>query len=411
VLIGCAGLAVLAIAREPRSFAHRVFAVGVLHLAVTELLTAMAADASSLAGALWWKRFAFVAEAFLPGIWILFSMSFARGRIARSRWSLGAAFAIPVTLASAGSGALLFISPDGPTGAHLALGGVGKAYFITILLLAVVVLVNLEATLRASTGAKRWRIKFLLLGIGGYFATHVYLGSQAILFSAVDLSLEAARIYVAVVSTCLMALGLYRARELPSEVYLSHSAVYRSVTVFLVGAYLVVVGVLGDLLDRFAGRHVLPLGVLFLFLAVLGLAVLVLSEELRQNLKRFLIRNFRRPRYDYRKQWATFTERTASQLDAGTLSSIVAGIASETFGVGDVTLWLTSEGDVAHLGGSTSIVEEDLRDSPHLLAGASRLARRMSDVEGVLEVDPRSVDLDEEDRRFMHDGRVRHAIA
>jgi hypothetical protein len=73
-------------------------------------------------------------------------------------------------------GPTLFLHPvalDGTILPVLPLSRVGSALCILSLLIAVVILVNLEASLRAATGRKRWQIKFMLLGVGSIFAIDV----------------------------------------------------------------------------------------------------------------------------------------------------------------------------------------------------------------------------------------------
>src|SRR5262245_53224294 len=53
----------------------------------------------------------------------------------------------------------------------------------------------------------------------------------------------------------------------------------------------------------------------FVFMAAVTLAVVSLSEQLRQKLRLFMNRHFYRARYDYRQKWTTFTERTTSVVD------------------------------------------------------------------------------------------------
>ena len=90
-------------------------------------------------------------------------------------------------------------------------------------------------------------------------------------------------------------------------------------------------------------------------MAAVALAVVLLSEQLRQKLKLFINRHFYRARYDYRQKWTTFTERTTSVVDVQELCAVVVKMISETFGVPAVTIWLFDEDapEVLSVGGST----------------------------------------------------------
>jgi putative PEP-CTERM system histidine kinase len=113
--------------------------------------------------------------------------------------------------------------------------------------------------------------------------------------------------------------------------------------VFIAGIYLFVVGILAKLISYFNGHHPFFIEALFVFFALLGLSVILLSNELRQRIKRFLYLHFQRPHYDYRKEWAEFTQCTSSRLNIEELCSSVVKMVSDTFGVSSVTIWLDDQ--------------------------------------------------------------------
>ena len=53
----------------------------------------------------------------------------------------------------------------------------------SLLLATVLVLMNLEKTFRSAVGTMRWRIKFIVLGLGIVFGARIYTLSQGLLFS------------------------------------------------------------------------------------------------------------------------------------------------------------------------------------------------------------------------------------
>src|SRR4030042_4652325 len=102
-----------------------------------------------------------------------------------------------------------------------------------------------------------------------------------------------------------------------------------SFTVLIAGIYLFTVGILAKLISYLNGRTPFLIEALFVFLALLGLTILLLSNELRQRLKGFIHLHLRRPRYDYREEWTMFTNRTASLLNIKELCTTVARMGSE----------------------------------------------------------------------------------
>ena len=188
-------LAMVVLSRDRRSFSNRVFIVGMLALAARELAHARVSEVLPASELLGWYRVRLSFEALLPGIWLLFSLSFARKNyrefLRKWRWAIAAVFTIPLLLVGVWGDALLAeaVLVDQPRSV-LPLGWSGYLLHILILLGAVLVLMNLESTLRASTGTIRWQIKFILLGLGALFATEIYTSSQTLLYSSIDTTLS-----------------------------------------------------------------------------------------------------------------------------------------------------------------------------------------------------------------------------
>jgi putative PEP-CTERM system histidine kinase len=343
------GVAVTVFIRDRRSLASCAFAAGMAVLAMEAVLRGLSLQAQIYADVLRWQHLRLMVSSLLPGLWLLFSLSF--GRVHAStflltwRWVLCGAFVFPLGLVAWRDRLLFSSEPPGDLFSSwvLGLGEAGFAFYAFFLLSAVLILMNLERTLRASTGSIRWQLKFMLLGVGGLFAVRIYTTSQALLFSSLTSALEVFNAGALVIASCLVSLSLVRSRLAPVKVYLSQPLLYHSLTALIVGVYLLVVGVLAEVTTYLGGGNDLPLAAFVVFLALLGLAILLLSDELRLRLRRFISHNFRRPRYDYRMQWTTFTQQTASLLDRQALAQAVVKMVSETFGVAGVSLWLVNE--------------------------------------------------------------------
>jgi putative PEP-CTERM system histidine kinase len=362
----CAGLAIAVVWRERGSFVHRAFAFGMAILALESALAAAASLGSTPVERLLAERLRLLATALLPGTWLCFSLGFARSDhgvfLRQWRAAIVAAFALPVALALA-PGRHVFDGAELADGRWvLPLGAAGQAFHVAFLAASVLILANLERTLRASTGSMRWFIKYVVLGVGGLFATRIYTSSQALLFRSVDTGLHVVESAALMVAAALIAVSLLRARLRDAQVYVSDSVLYGSVTGLLVGVYLVAVGVLARLVAYFGGVQSLPAVTFFVFLALIALAGLLLSDRLRQRVRGFVSRNFRRPHYDYRKEWIAFTRHTSSVFEMKALCAAVAARVSETLRVPSVTVWLRSDGGPTGgltLGGSTVYSEAE----------------------------------------------------
>lgn len=356
------GLALFVLSRSPKSFVHRAFALGMFSLSLMEMGNAMELLASSASQQAWWKRVSFVGEALLPGSWMLFSLSFARSNYKEllSKWRnlILLLFAFPIFLVSF-SWSHLLIVPEKLYGLPAETMSLGRAgYFLELffLLSLILILTNLEGTFRASSGTKRWQIKFMILGLGSLFAFLLYSTSQNILFSSVNFEMTSLNSAAILVANCLILFSLGRHSLLGVDLYISKHFLFNSLTVLVVGIYLIAIGSMAKIVSFFGGSESVPLGTFVVFLSLLGITIVLLSDQLRHEAKRFISRNFYRARYDYRKEWTEFTERTSSILEMKDLCSAVALMVSETFGVPSVTIWLLDEiRNELSPGGSTAL--------------------------------------------------------
>jgi putative PEP-CTERM system histidine kinase len=337
-----------------------------LVLALRETLVGLGAQAALPLAARHWQQLGWMATTLLPGSWLLFSLTFGRSNasdfLRRWTWGIGGALVFPLFVVVAFRQTLFLAELEGTIPPVLPLSRAGSALCMLSLLMAVVILVNLEASLRASTGRKRWQIKFMILGVGSIFAVYIYTMNQAMLFTTVTPIMQTVDSFAVVLANILIGISLMRHRLGSTQVSLSPTMLAHSLTVFLVGIYLLVVGVLAKFINGLGSNQLLPLGAFFVFIALLSLAVVLLSDQRRQRFKHFISRHVYQARHDYRQAWITFNERTISVVDVRELCTVVTEIVSEAFVVPEVSIWLW-QGEGARqvrLGGSTVVSEEPL---------------------------------------------------
>jgi len=159
--------------------------------------------------------------------------------------------------------------------------------------------------------------------------------------------------------TLLLAFSFLRTGLSEVDVYPSHAFLYGSLTIVLVGVYLLSVGVLAEIVARFGGDQAFALKALLLLLTLVGLAVVLMSDRVRHRTQQFISRHLRRPVYDYRRVWAAFTERTTSRLDQADLCRAVAMLIAETFNTLSVTVWVVDpHRQQLRFGASTALTEQ-----------------------------------------------------
>ena len=392
--IFCGVLALIVAWNERRSLAHWAFVLGMVALAVEDVCFALTADAASPQEMVAWQNWRLIAMSFLPGVWLIFSLTYARGNysefLKRWRWFLAAAFVLPIGLAIVFGSDLIVKVGQTETGHWMFVLGIpGTVLNLFFLLGAVLVLMNLERTYRAAVGTMLWRIKFMILGLGVIFGVQAYVSSHVLLFHALNLSLETVSATAILLGGALILRSLFRAGHFNTDVYPSQSALHSSLTVLLAGAYLLIVGVFAKVVVFLGGDASFTLKAFVLLVALVVLAVLLLSDRVRLHTRRFVSRHFQRPLYDYRSVWRRFTEETASCVKPAELCQAVVKLVTDIFQALSVTIWLVDDKRENFMfATSTFLSESKANDLKPQSAEAM-------EVMGALEKHPDPLDLDD----------------
>src|SRR6185369_2973181 len=78
----------------------------------------------------------------------------------------------------------------------------------------------------------------------------------------------------------------------------------------------------------------------FAFLAGIGLLTLLLSEQVRREVKVVLHKNFYQHKHDYRTQWLRFTEQLSTSRSGDELLQRILAAYCDIFGIGGASLFL-----------------------------------------------------------------------
>jgi putative PEP-CTERM system histidine kinase len=377
-----AALAVAAACRGRRSLATWCFSAGMLTFALESLFGAIWHDALVPEKAVFWGTLTLLTKSFLPAFWLCFSLTYSRGNPrdlpVKSRALVLAAFLVPICVFLVFLNQLTPIFPRIATGGNWWIGAAAAAKALNTILLvtAVLVLMNLERTFRAAVGTMQWRIKFIVLGLGIVFGARIYTLSQTLLFSGGTPPLNDVDTVALLIGCASIVVAFVRSGFGEIDVYPSHAVLRTSLTVFLVGGYLFIVGVLAQVVARTGGSATFQFQAFVVLLGFAFLAVLLLSNRMRQNIRRFVSRHFKRPQYDFRQIWMRFTQGTSSVLDQANLCTAAAKLISETFNVLSVTIWRFDDHDRLTFAASTSRSEREVNDAlPNLANLGSALAK------------------------------------
>ena len=333
--------------KTPRRFSNIVFSAGLLATMCVVFGDAMAVFRPEQL--VLWKTVVFAGESIMAPLWLLFTLSFARagyagsmGRFSKSLIFLSPVFLILLILVPQNA---FFYSPEFETEKVLFLGNTGYLFNVLLLFYSIFSLVNLEATLRSSSGTNRWQIKYMLLGVGGILGWNIFYYSHALLYRSIDMNLLPVRIIVFLLLNILIGFSIIRHRFMDVEVAVSRGIFYRSLSIFIVGFYLLGLGLLGQGM-RYLGPQVGKNIMTFMgFVGAIAILVLMLSEQLRKKMMVFINKNFYSQKYDYRSQWLQFTLRVSSKHSFDELLSSIAEGFKDAIGARGASVWVREKGN------------------------------------------------------------------
>jgi putative PEP-CTERM system histidine kinase len=229
----------------------------------------------------------------------------------------------------------------------ITLGSWGHAAYGFIIVGMALGLAQLESVLRASREPVRYRLKMIVIGMGGLAGYQIYQASQVLLAPIWRPHQAVLWSVVTLISLSVLAIGITRARfqVLLVSAYVSQQALLGSVTVIVIGVYLLVVGLIGEWL-RFINQ---PLGsefnAILVFAALLSLAIAGFSKSVRAEMRRSVARNFYRSKYDYRAEWLRVTETFEQAPQRESILDRLLDLLVKTFSTTTIVIWAFREAD------------------------------------------------------------------
>lgn len=298
-----------------------------------------------------WLDACLIVSSLLPAVWLLFSLTYARGNgqeiLSRWRIPLGIALLAPFGIGVVFSSHLILAvaTTRSQPQWNVALGLPSVALILILLISSVMIVMNLERTYRAAIGTMRWRIKFMVLGVGTLFVVRAYTCVQNLVFHAIVPPLQNLNAIGLIVAGFLILRSLLRAGNFDVTVYPSQAILRSSITIFIAGIYLLVVGVLAKFASLFGGSEAVafPEKAFCLLVGLVLLGMLLLSDRFRLYTKLFVSRHFQRPLHDYRAVWRHFTEATTSRLNQVDLCRAAVRLIADQFQALSVTIWVFDE--------------------------------------------------------------------
>ncbi len=174
------------------------------------------------------------------------------------------------------------------------------------LIAAVMGLLLTEMLYRNTPVGQRWQIKFLCLSAGIFFAYDLFLYADAVLFRAIDPSLQEARGAVQALCAPLFAVAAARADIWRTNISLSRKVVVGSTTLIASGIYLSLAAAIGFWLEEIVAERGSVIRIVFLVGALAVLAVALFSGVYWAHVRVFVNKYFFKHKYDWREEWLRF---------------------------------------------------------------------------------------------------------
>lgn len=331
--------------RNSRHPANIGFGLGMLSYVLIESGNALFLLSTDGAWAVFGKGVSMAGEAVLPSAWFLFSLTFARSNYkdVLFRWMpvIAGLFISSFVFIFLEKSPLFFSLPTMEvTHEILVLGPVSRYFYVFTILGMIVNLIHLENTLRSSNSFQRQKIKYVIIGVGSLLSFQIFLASRALLFSVLDISYIPAGSVVVIIASILILFAIVKQKLLDVNIFISRYVISNSLTVFLVGAYLLIVGIVTQGIKLINGSFDTFWGPLFVFAALTGIVAILLSIRVRRKIQLFVSKHFYRHKYEFKDKWMETVEKMGIKSDLSYIQRAIVEMISETMGAKSVCLWL-----------------------------------------------------------------------
>ncbi len=327
-----------------QSFATMLFGLAIMQSAYFLLL---------LTRGFIWTKLASAGLCLLPLSFAIFSLSFSRANYAEScrQWKsvLFAIGGLSLWFLYLGVGGMLITKTTQLSFNRFEVYTFQPAgqYFLFFLFFSILFLLhNLENTYRSANTQTRWGIKFFVLGIFAASFFYIFLLSFMMLYRIVRVEYFVAEAVILSIAGLLIAFSLVRHRLMDTDVFISRHVVYNSFVLFIVGAYLLTIALIGYLIKyHFIDQEVTQFLVaeIFMYVAFIGLVLLLLSESVRHRVELYIGKHFYKHKYEYDEVWIAFTRRLASNISLDTLLPQLAHSIGEIVNTEQVYIFLHDE--------------------------------------------------------------------
>lgn len=215
----------------------------------------------------------------------------------------------------------------------------GQFFLIYLILSSVLILAIFEQKLRVLRGVKQSRIPTIIFM--GIFALFIVVASQGLLVKTLNPGL------LVLISLCIF-FGCITPRLSRFKNFITfdneRETVYSSVVILWVGAYLIVIGILGKLISMIGQDVQVFFSVVAVSAAVFLFFIIMTSFSWKRGIRKLVDRTFFRGSYDYRNIWSRFSAEISFNLDVDSLNQAFLNTTTDFLGVEKGAILLVQEG-------------------------------------------------------------------
>ena len=178
-----------------------------------------------------------------------------------------------------------------------------KYLFLFFVMLNLVSLVLLEQLYRGANNEMKKSVTPLVIALGIISVFDFVLYAQASMVGSIEFDFWYIRGYLSAFAVPLLLISIRRFREGAVRIFVSRGVVFYSSMLMIAGVYLLLMAVAGYVINYLGGEWGQFVSFGFFILGTIVLAVLLMTEAIRRQVKVFISKHFFANKYEYREEW------------------------------------------------------------------------------------------------------------
>lgn len=231
---------------------------------------------------------------------------------------------------------------------HVIDAHVNQAFAPAPLLVSVAVLFLIEQAYRNLPVSGAGAIKLLLSGLALACGFDVFLFSITLLPWGMPVDAWSARGYFVALLGVPIAIGAARIRQWWSQLFVSRSLTLYTTSVFVAGAYFVVVALTGSYVRLLGGSWGGVMQVIFFALSVFAFVGVLSSGQMRATISVLVQKHLHAGKYDYRAEWMGLISTLTTASVEGDLHERIGSSLAAIIGARRAGLWVGAESGASY---------------------------------------------------------------